>query len=78
MGFENQGGLENNMINKREGERIVKSQRPDDMDLRVKIQEERDFMISKALGEGRGSEVFEISRLPDEHFIKMIEERKKH
>ena len=52
--------------------------RPADMDLKLKIQQEREFQIARALNEGHGQEVFEINRLPDAHFIKLIQEREKN
>lgn len=64
------------MFTEKNREEVIRNQRPDDMDLRVKIQEERDFMISQALQEGQdGSEIFAINQLPDEYFIKIIEKR---
>jgi len=77
MDFKDRGGLEKGMYINKEGERVIRSQRPDDIDWRVRIQEERDFIMAQALKEGRGSEIYDISRLPDEHFKKIIEERER-
>ena len=77
MGFKDRGGLEKGMYINEEGERVVKSQRPDDIDWQVRIQQERDFMMTKALEESRGSEVYAISRLSDEEIQKIIEERER-
>jgi len=55
----------------------LKNKRPNEIDLRLKIQQERDFTIAKALSENRASEIFEINNLPDEHFKKIIEAREK-
>lgn len=54
------------------------NRRPADIDLKLRIQEEREFAISKALNEGRGYQIFEINNLPDEHFQKIIEEKDKN
>ncbi|MEK7072374.1 MAG: hypothetical protein AAB969_02280 [Patescibacteria group bacterium] len=77
MGLKNQEGLEKPMFTNRSEEKFTKSQRPYGMDLKLKIQAARDFAIAKALNEGRGSEVFEINNLPDEHFKMIVEAREK-
>lgn len=78
MGLKNQSGLEKPMFTNKPRENWPGSKRPDDMDLRLKIQMARDFAVAKALREGRGSEVFEINNLPDEHFKRIMEERAKN
>lgn len=49
------------------------TKRPEDIELQLKIQQEREFLIAKAITEGRGNELFKINDLSDEHFKQIIE-----
>ncbi|MDO8668837.1 MAG: hypothetical protein Q7K65_00905 [Candidatus Buchananbacteria bacterium] len=76
MALKNQEG-ERLVFTSKDGEKVYETKRPQDMDLRLRIQEERDFLIAEALKNGRGDETFKITNLPDEHFKRIIEDKKK-
>ena len=56
--------------------RHIEIKRPEDSSQRLKIQQEKDFLIAQALNLGYGSDVFIINNLPDAHFKKIIDATK--